>query len=79
MQFQNIILHNYIKKVLYEKLGIIIAHKFGNFVQNIDRIFVLEDGEICSAKEVILSFLSEGGIYKYFYTKFAVKCINVRW
>lgn len=54
------------KKILYEKLGIIIAHKFGNFVQNIDRIFVLEDGEIVQQGSHT-QLLSEGGIYKYLY------------
>ena len=54
------------KKILYEKLGIIIAHKFGNFVQDIDRIFVLEDGEIVQQGSHT-QLLSEGGIYKYLY------------
>lgn len=54
------------KKVLDKKLGIIIAHKFGNFIQDIDEIFVMEAGEVIEQGSHE-KLLSESKLYKRLY------------
>lgn len=54
------------KRILKEKLGIIIAHKFGNFICEIDNIFVMESGEIVESGSHE-ELLEKNGVYKKLY------------
>lgn len=54
------------KRILKEKLGIIVAHKFGNFIREIDNIFIMEGGQIVESGSHE-ELLKQNGIYKKLY------------
>lgn len=53
-------------KLLENKIGIIIAHKFNNFCKDMDKIVVIKDGEIveCGTHDILMK---EGQLYRKLY------------
>lgn len=54
------------QKILKERLGIIIAHRFGNFIRDIDKIFIMEGGKIVEMGSHD-ELLNQNGIYRKLY------------
>lgn len=53
-------------KLLENKIGIIIAHKFNNFCKDMDKIVVMKDGKIveCGTHDILMR---EGQLYRKLY------------
>ena len=54
-------------RYIQDKIGLVISHHFANFIQNADKIIVLDNGEIVESGTHFELLKNENGIYKKLY------------